>query len=297
MKLSEIKNILAADQIQLTKSLGQNFLHDGNQLRRIVQLAELGPRDKVLEIGPGLGPLTELLAKRAGEVLAIEKDIRLVQFLRRHFNLGDSKLQETWAKAEAQGDGKAVLCLVQVDALEYLRCEERDWRNWKLVANLPYSVASPILVELAQSGLGPQRMVVTLQLEVARRLWAQPNDESYGLLSLLVQLDYEAREWFKIPASCFFPKPEVDSACVCLLRRPVELLSRAERFLFVKLVKRSFAQRRKMMLKLLKSEWPAEKLERVFDSVAIPLGARAETLSVQQFVRLTHALGASSAEV
>ena len=178
--------------------------------------------------------------------------------------------------------------------MKYLRRQERDWRNWKLVANLPYSVASPLLVELAQSGLGPERMVVTLQLEVARRLWAQPDDEDYGLLSLLVQLDYEAREWFKIPASCFFPRPEVDSACVCLVRRSTALLNRAELPLFVKLVKCSFAQRRKMMLKLLKEDWPAEKLERAFDSVAIPLGARAETLSVQQFVRLTHQLGASS---
>lgn len=292
MKLSEIKQVLDAEHIQLTKSLGQNFLHDANQLRRIVQLAELGPSDQVLEIGPGLGPLTELLLRTAGEVLAIEKDARLVQFLQKRF--GPGGVNTGAAAVKAAPDWKAAFHLVHQDALAYLRGQERDWRNWKLVANLPYSVASPILVELAQAGLGPERMVATIQLEVARRLWAQPNEESYGLLSLLLQLDYEAREWFKIPASCFFPKPEVDSACVCLVRRPTALLNRAERPLFFKLVKCSFAQRRKMMLKLLKNEWPAANLERVFDSVAIPLGARAETLSVQQFVRLTQALGASS---
>jgi 16S rRNA (adenine1518-N6/adenine1519-N6)-dimethyltransferase len=139
-------------------------------------------------------------------------------------------------------------------------------------------------------------MVTTLQIEVARRLSAQPGDEAYGLLSLLVQLDYEPREWFKIPASCFFPKPEVDSACVCLVRRPAALLPKEQRALFVKLVRRSFSQRRKMMLKLLKLEWPMQKLECTFDLVAIPLGARAETLSLQQFVRLTQALAASSAQ-
>jgi 16S rRNA (adenine1518-N6/adenine1519-N6)-dimethyltransferase len=186
-----------------------------------------------------------------------------------------------------------VFRLVQDDALEYLRHEQRDWRNWKLVANLPYSVASPILVELAQDGRGPQRMVATLQLEVARRLSAQRNDEAYGVLSLLVQLDYEPREWFKIPASCFFPKPDVDSACVCLVRRAAPLLAQEQRELFAKIVKRSFSQRRKMMLKLLKAEWPLEKLEHAFEIIPAPLEARAETLSLQDFVRLTQVLGAS----
>jgi 16S rRNA (adenine1518-N6/adenine1519-N6)-dimethyltransferase len=290
MKLSEMKRVLAAEEIQLTKSLGQNFLHDANQLRRIVELAELGPRDKVLEIGPGLGPLTQLLLEQAGEVLAIEKDARLVQILRERFRTTDAAEDHS----TRHGHSETVLHLAHDDALEYLRRQERDWREWKLVANLPYSVASPILVELAQSGQGPERMVTTLQIEVARRLSAQPGDEAYGLLSLLVQLDYEPREWFKIPASCFFPKPEVDSACVCLVRRPAALLLKEQRTLFVKLVKRSFSQRRKMMLKLLKHDWPAEKLERAFESVAIPLDTRAETLSLQQFVRLTQALAASS---
>ena len=289
MKLSEMKRVLGAGEIQLTKSLGQNFLHDANQLRRIVQLAELRPRDKVLEIGPGLGPLTELLLERAGEVLAIEKDARLVQILEERFRTASThgRIDET----TPAGRSETIFHLVRDDALKYLRREDRDWREWKLVANLPYSVASPILVDLAQSGEGPQRMVTTLQLEVARRLSAQPGEEAYGLLSVLVQLDYEPREWFKIPASCFFPKPEVDSACVCLVRRPAPLLEKHQRILYFKLVKRSFSQRRKMMLKLLKYEWPAEKLERVFDSVAIPLAARAEVVSLQQFVRLTHALG------
>lgn len=295
MKLSEMKQVLAVDQIQLTKSLGQNFLHDANQLRRIVELAELGPGDKVLEIGPGLGPLTELLVKQSGEVLAIEKDARLVQILRERLRIDktDQPASDSSPGARPAGWG-AVLRLLQDDALEYLRREQRDWRDWKLVANLPYSVASPILVELALAGRGPERMVATLQLEVARRLCAHANDEAYGVLSLLVQLDYEPRGWFKIPASCFFPQPDVDSACVCLVRRPVSLLPQERRALFAKIVKHSFSQRRKMMLKLLKSEWPSEKLEHAFELVPIPLAARAETLSLQDFVRLTQVLGPSS---
>ncbi len=276
MKLSEMKRVLAESDIQLTKSLGQNFLHDANQLRRIVELAELKPTDRVLEIGPGLGPLTELLLQQAGEVLAIEKDARLVEVLRRRF--------------EAEGLESAGLHLVHDDALEYLRREQRDWRGWKLVANLPYSVASPLLVQLAQGERGPERMVVTLQIEVAKRLLAQAGTPDYGVLTLLVQLDYEPRGSFKIPATCFHPQPDVDSACVCLVRRGQPLLAPGRRDLFARLVKRSFSQRRKMMLKVLKEAWPAKELEAGFDKASLPGSIRAEAVSLEQFVRLTEQL-------
>ncbi len=278
MKLSEMRDLLARREIQLTKSLGQNFLHDGNQLRRIVEAAELKKTDKVLEIGPGLGPLTELLLERAGEVLAIEKDTRLVEFLRERFFNPQSAIHNPQFE------------LLHDDALEFLKCEQRDWNGWKLVANLPYSVASPILVELAQSRGRPERMVATLQLEVARRLMAKAGDEDYGVLTLLIQLDYEPRDWFKIPASCFFPEPDVDSACVILNRRDRPLLPGNQRSTFMKIVKRAFSQRRKMMLKLLREDWPAEKLTRAFEELKISPLERAEKLSLEQFVLLTHYL-------
>src|SRR5579862_1908502 len=168
MKLSEMRELLATRGIQLTKSLGQNFLHDGNQLRRIIEAAELSKADKILEIGPGLGPLTELLLENAGEVLAIEKDARLVEFLRERF--GHSKLKTQ----------NLTFNLLHADALAFLKRERRDWNEWKLVANLPYSVASPILVELAQGARAPRKIVATLQLEVARRLMAGAGDKDYG---------------------------------------------------------------------------------------------------------------------
>jgi len=277
MKLSEMREALAARGIRLTKSLGQNFLHDGNQLRRIVQAAQVSQRDKVLEIGPGMGPLTELLIAQVGEVLAIEKDARLVEFLRErftsHFPPHNSHFE-----------------LLHADALEFLRREPRDWSQWKLVANLPYSVASPILVELAQATSRPERMVVTLQLEVARRLMAKPGDKDYGVLTLLLQLDYEPRDWFKIPASCFFPQPDVDSACVVLVRRTKPLLTDAQRGAFAKIVKRAFSQRRKMMLKLLAEDWPAPQLDRVFIQLGLPKQVRAERVTLDQLAKLTEAL-------
>lgn len=277
MKLSEMREVLDRHGIQLTKSLGQNFLHDTHQLDRIVAAAHLTGADKVLEIGPGLGPLTELLIAKAGEVLSIEKDARLVPLLQERFG----------------GFSTPKFELLHADALEFLKQEPRNWHDWKLVANLPYSVASPILVELAAGVRAPKMMVVTLQLEVAQRLMAQTDDDDYGILTLLVQLDFMPQGLFKIPSGSFFPAPDVDSACVCLVRRKESLLPEELRKTFTRLVKLAFSQRRKMMLKLLKQEWPREKLEAAFAKLNISLQERAEKLSLEQFAELTKILAAS----
>ncbi|HEX3625745.1 MAG TPA: 16S rRNA (adenine(1518)-N(6)/adenine(1519)-N(6))-dimethyltransferase RsmA [Verrucomicrobiae bacterium] len=271
MKLNEMRELLATRGIQLTKSLGQNFLHDNNQLRRIADAAELCSSDQVLEIGPGLGPLTEMLLERAGHVLAIEKDARLAGLLRERFK--DPKFE-----------------LLEADALEVLKSGARDWIGWKVVSNLPYSVASPILVELACGARAPEKIVITLQWEVARRLAASAGGEDYGILTLLVQLDFEVRDTFKIPASCFFPEPDVDSACIVLNRREHPLLAENLRGNFVRIVKRAFSQRRKMMFKLLKQDWPEEQLRSAFAELAISPQERAEKLNLEQFVRLADSL-------
>ena len=269
MTLTEMREILNSGAIQLSKSLGQNFLHDIGQLRKIAAQGELKPTDNVLEIGPGLGPLTELLIERAGKVLAIEKDWRLFEFLRdRHKDVNN-------------------LELIQADALDFIRAEVRDWSDWKLVANLPYSVASPILVELAQAPKPPERLVATLQLEVAERILSEADSGEYGVLTLLLQLRYAPRGSFKISSSSFFPAPNVDSACVTLIRRPIELLPAESVPVFAKIVKRAFSQRRKMMLKLLKMDWPADEVTKAFDSSGISPQARGEACSLEQFVSLT----------
>jgi 16S rRNA (adenine1518-N6/adenine1519-N6)-dimethyltransferase len=278
MKLSEMREILKHRDIQLTKALGQNFLHDANQLERIVNTGEVTETDKILEIGPGLGPLTGHLLKKAGHVLAIEKDVRLVEVLRERF-ADEPKLE-----------------LLHEDAVEFLKNEARDWRDWKLVANLPYSVASPILVELACGERAPKRIVSTLQLEVARRLMAATDDDDYGILTLLIQLDFIPRDWFKIPPTCFFPSPDVDSACIHLERRPQPLLPENLRQLFYRIVKLAFSQRRKMMMKLLKQEWPKEQVEAAFARLGISLQERAEKVSLLQFVALTEILSTKPAD-
>jgi len=269
MNLSEIRGILLDEDIRLTRSLGQTFLHDETQIRRIVSLAGLSGRERVLEIGPGLGPLTGALLQVAGHVTAIEKDRRLVKLLGERFG----HLEH--------------FTLLHDDALRHVRRASHDWSNWKLVANLPYSIASPLLVDLAAAEDRPQSLVVTLQLEVARRLLARAGDRDCGLLTLLVGLHYAPGEWFVIPRGCFFPKPNVDSACVALHRRGESLLSPELDPVFKKVVKRGFSERRKMLMKLLKHDWSAEVLAAVFEELGLDQRVRAEKVSLEQFVQLT----------
>jgi 16S rRNA (adenine1518-N6/adenine1519-N6)-dimethyltransferase len=271
MKLSEMRQILTEREIQLTKSLGQNFLHDANQLRRIVEAAHLTTADNVLEIGPGLGPLTDLLLQKSARVLAIEMDERLVHYLEERFK--NPKLE-----------------ILHADGLQIARDKSRDWSEWKLVANLPYSVASPILVELSENPRAPKSLTITLQLEVAKRIQSKAGDEDYGILSLLLQVRYESTEFLRIPAASFFPAPNVDSACITLQLRSTPLLPIDQLPAFKRIVKKAFSERRKMMLKLLKQQWPAEKLTQAFDQIGLSPQIRAEAVTLEQFVRLTTCL-------
>ena len=273
MKLSEMRELLTRRQIKLSKSLGQNFLHDSNQLQRIASLADLASQDQILEIGPGLGPLTEVLLNCSTRVLALEKDQRLCEVLRERF------------------ESRTNFELVDADALDYLRDNKaQDWTDWKLVSNLPYSVGSPILVELALAPKPPARMVVTLQYEVALRIEAEADTEHYGQLTLFLQLRYHPIERFKIPAGSFFPPPDVDSACIRLDRKPEPLLDEALVPTFIKIVKRAFSERRKMMMKLLRHDWTPGKLTSAFRHLDIRPEARAETVSLEQFTELTKIL-------
>lgn len=272
MKLSEMRQLLADRGIQLTKALGQNFLHDSNQLGKIAALGALSPNDHILEIGPGLGPLTEFLLQSGAHVFAIEKDQRLVQFLRERF-ANEPRLE-----------------LLHDDAFAFLKEGKRDWSNWKLVANLPYSVASPILVELALAPEPPERLVATLQLEVVHRIFSRADEEHYGLLSLYLQLRYEPVEWFKIPSTCFFPSPDVDSGTILLRRRALPLLPAELVRNFQRLVKLAFSERRKMMAKLLKQQFPPDRIAAALAELGISPQARAQTVTLDQFVDLTKRL-------
>ena len=277
MTLSEIRKLLNDEDIMLTKSLGQTFMHDKNQLLKIVALAKLATDDSVIEIGPGLGPLTGLLLEVVGHVTAIETDRRLIKLLEKQF-----------AKREN-------LSLQHADAMKIVRKTEFDWSKHKLVANLPYSIASPLLIDLAFSEGRPRAMIVTLQLEVVRRMLAGPGSSEYGVLTLLIGLHYATGESFVIPRGSFYPEPNVDSGCIELLRRATPLLPPELCPVFKKIVKRVFAERRKKMMKLLKRDWPEAAVAEAFDALGLDETIRAERVTLEQFAELTQRL--SRAEI
>ena len=277
MTLSEIRKLLNDEDIMLTKSLGQTFMHDKNQLLKIVALAKLATDDSVIEIGPGLGPLTGLLLEVVGHVTAIETDRRLIKLLEKQF-----------AKREN-------LSLQHADAMKIVRKTEFDWSKHKLVANLPYSIASPLLIDLAFSEGRPRAMIVTLQLEVVRRMLAGPGSSEYGVLTLLIGLHYATGESFVIPRGSFYPEPNVDSGCIELLRRATPLLPSELCPVFKKIVKRVFAERRKKMMKLLKRDWPEAAVAEAFDALGLDETIRAERVTLVQFAELTQRL--SRAEI
>ena len=277
MNLSEIRNLLREEDIMLTRSLGQTFMHDQNQLRKIVDLAKLTAADHVIEIGPGLGSLTGLLLQTAGHVTAIETDRRLVKLL-------DERFGE-----------RSNFTLQHADAMKIVRKSKFDWSKHKLVANLPYSIASPLLIDLAASAGRPRGMIVTLQLEVVQRLLAQSATKEYGVLTLLIGLYYATGESFVIPRGSFYPEPNVDSGCIELLRRETPLLPPELCPVFKKIVKRVFAERRKKMMKLLKRDWPEAAVVEAFDALGLDEKIRAERVTLEQFAELTQRL--SRAEI
>ena len=235
--LSRVRDTLARMDFHPSRVLGQNFLIDANILRLLLDAAEVTPSDVVLEVGPGLGVVTERLLDRAARVVAIEKDHRLARFLADRF-------------ADHAG-----FELIEADALAVdlggILARGVDG----MVSNLPYSVGSRILIEVVQSAHRPARMAVTVQQEVAERMSASPGSKAYGLLGLWLQADYEVTTVHTVSPSCFWPRPEVKSALVRLVRRQA-VVPEHLREPFYALSKHMFEQRRKQVASLADSAPP-----------------------------------------
>ena len=255
------------DTIRAKKSLGQNFLKDPHYLRMIADAARLVPGDQVVEIGPGLGHLTRVLAASAGKVLAIELDERLIAPLRREFAANPN------------------IEVVQADALGYPYASLPG--KWKVVANLPYYISTAVLQELIARREKFVSLTLMLQKEVAERIAASPGGKEYGYLSVLVQLYAEPRIEFTVPPGAFTPRPDVESAVVTLSLRGAPAVSVRDEGFLLRVVKAAFSQRRKTLRNSLRQLDPAkEKLEAAARLTGIDLGRRAETLSVEEFGRL-----------
>ena len=270
--------------IATKKSLGQNFLTDLNILRNIVAAAELGPDDDVVEIGPGIGALTEQLAKNAHQVLAFEIDDRLIPVL-----------------ADTLSPYKNVKILQQdilkTDLPTTLAQELPGNGPKKLVANLPYYITTPILMNVLQSGVALTNIVVMMQKEVAERLAAKPGTKEYGSLSIIVQYRMNAEIAFIVPKTAFVPQPNVDSAIVKLTEREPLTVMPFDEKAFFKFVKGSFVHRRKsywnnLLVLFGKSDDTKAKITAALAECAVDPKIRAERLDLRQFITLTNAFHA-----
>jgi 16S rRNA (adenine1518-N6/adenine1519-N6)-dimethyltransferase len=272
MTLTECKSVLAELGVRPTKSLGQNFLVDSNILDIIVRAAGLSADDTVLEIGPGLGALTERLLKNAGQVVAVEKDAKLHGWLERRFG-------ETENVQLIHGDA------VEVELPPILQNE-----RFKIVANLPYSISSAVIERFVENRPRPIQMVLTLQREMGERLVAKPATRDYGALTIYTQLHYSATLLHVISPGCFYPAPDVESVVIILNRRqPCVVLK--DDALFKKIVRAAFAQRRKMLRKMLvQSGFAAQRVDAAFEKLKVAATARGEELSLETFVALADQL-------
>ncbi len=255
------------DSIRAKKSLGQNFLKDPHYLSKIVDAAQVCPDDQVLEIGPGLGHLTAVLAKRAQRVLALELDTRLIPVLEREFS------------------GQDNVTITHADALDYPYGELIG--RWKAVANLPYYISTPIIQLLINHRDKFSSLTLLLQKEVAQRIASPPGSKEYGFLSVLVQLSAEPRIEFMVPATAFTPIPKVDSSVVTLKMREHPAACKTDKPFLISMLKAVFSQRRKTLRNGLKPlGLPPERIDAVFGQTGIDLSRRAETLSVAEFCAL-----------
>lgn len=275
-KPSDVRSLLATLDFKPSKVLGQNFLIDANIIDIIIKLSDIQPDDVVLEIGPGLGALTAPLVARAKRVIAVEKDDVLAKHIAAYFPHA--------THLELRHQDALDLDYQKLFSAEGVR---------KVISNLPYSVGSRMLMEIFACSPGPDRIVVTVQEEVADRLAAKPSTKDYGLLGICAQVDFEPKIGKIISPNCFLPPPQIRSAVVVLERRKEARSISVSRVAFRDLVRRLFSHRRKQMQSSLSREFPHISADRRADALRAA-GAddkdRPENLTVDQWLRLAAAI-------
>ena len=279
---SVTRAVLERHGFTFKKSFGQNFLTDTNILQKIVDTAEIDKHVNVIEIGPGIGALTEFLAENAAEVMAFEIDERLMPIL-----------ADTLQEFEN-------VKIINEDILKSdLQARIKEFSNpelpIKVVANLPYYITTPILMHLIESRIPFSEFVVMMQREVADRISAQPNSKSYGSLSIAVQYYMTAKVAFIVPRTVFVPAPNVDSAILKMTRRDKPAVEVKDEPFFFKVSKASFTHRRKTLWNNLtscfgKSDEIKTRLEIALNNADLSPNVRGEALALQEFARLADSL-------
>ena len=273
MKIEDYKTqeLVKKYNFKFSKSLGQNFLIDDSVLRDIVEGAEVCDEDFIIEIGPGVGTLTAQLLNEAKKVVAIELDIDLIPIL------------------EGELGNHPIFRLIHNDALKVdLNEVIGDEKSVKLVANLPYYVTTPIIVKLLKDGYNFKSLTIMIQKEVAERMDAKPNCKDYGSLSLLVQYYCNTKIIRKVPPSCFMPRPKVDSIVIRLDRLEKPAVKVKDEKLMFEIIRNSFNMRRKTLWNGVKFLGISkESLENAFEKAGIDPKRRGETLTLEEFARLS----------
>ena len=263
--------ILQAFHLKADKNLGQNFLVEESVVSRIAKAAELTPEDTVLEIGPGIGTLTQALAMTGASVVSVELDKRLIPVL-----------QETVGAYEnvhvVQGD------ILKINILETVQ----GATSFKVCANLPYYITTPIIMNLLEQKLPLERLVVMVQKEVAERMTAPPGGRDYGAISVAMQYYTEPKIAFIVRAGSFLPAPKVDSAVLVCKKRNTPPVDVPDEKTFFKVVAAAFSVRRKMLTNSLKNMGgqTTEQVKAWLDRAGIDGTRRAETLSLEEFASL-----------
>lgn len=246
------------------KSLGQNFLSNPFILNKIIEASKITPDDTVVEIGPGHGLLTKMLSKTARKVIAIELDPYLFEKLKTEFSPSDN------------------IEIIFGDALKY---HYEELETFKVVANIPYYITTPIIFRLIEAGEKMESMTLTIQKEVAQRIVAKPDSKAYGVLSIAVQYFSDPRLEFIVPKEAFRPVPKVDSAVIHMEILESPRVKVEDEKLFFSVIRTAFSQRRKTLSNSLKSV--SDDIKGILLSAGIDPGRRAETLSIEEFARLS----------
>ena len=265
------QHILNRFKLRADKKLGQNFLIDENVVHQIVAAAELSEADTVLEVGPGIGTLTQGLAESKARVVAVELDTRLLPVLATTLNGYDN------------------VRVVHGDILKVNIMEEVGAPSFKVCANLPYYITTPIIFALLEKRLPMERLVAMVQKEVAERMAAQPGGKEYGALSVAIQYYTEPKIAFIVPPTSFIPAPAVESAVIVCKRRVKPPVDVCDEGLFFRVVKAAFSLRRKMLSNSLKNMGiKSEQVAKWLELAGVDGKRRAETLSLEDFAKLTN---------